>query len=225
MGSEFNPFIFKEHVFQVEDPSEDIFKLEESLQLKRNFLFRPFLRKRLEELKKFKSDSYERHNLLDYFFQKTSENKSNDLKYYPNGLVWIEGTGNEIFKCNGKPTFERIGEKEISNIPVKIGREESVLILPKHPQVDFSPWDNFEVNYTFRTFFDLPSNGSSAKASIKFKKYCPDKNKIYYTDRNFVGKEIDRMFNLTPMGSSLFEYHPERFKLSGKITIQNTNEL
>ncbi|MFA7708208.1 MAG: hypothetical protein WCX73_04620, partial [Candidatus Pacearchaeota archaeon] len=38
-------------------------------------------------------------------------------------------------------------------------------------------------------------------------------------------KEIDRMFNLTPMGSSLFEYHPERFKLSGKITIQNTNEL
>jgi len=173
-------FVFENHILRVEDQSNKIERLEKLISKKRSFSIRLILKLKLLKLRNFQKNSYDKYEYLQSFFQATSSNTKNSLKYNPRfHEVIISGSGIEKFKCNGKPTFKRIDSKEYSYIPVSIGSDEAELILYHPLSIDFSPFDDFEVTYGFETRFSLGGNWNSKFTKKQRKIYTKDHHKLF----------------------------------------------
>lgn len=233
MKNDLENFVFEEHILRVDNPSDKINKLKKLISKKVSFLIRPMLKIKLRALEKFQKESYERYSSLENFFQKTSDNTKNALKYNPNTHnVMISGSGIEIFKCNGNPVFKRESEfggeseKKRTNIPVKIGKEEATLILYEYPSIDFGPFDDFEIHYSFETKFSLGGNWGNYLTKNQKEEYKNEKNffcgvpgRVYYRANDALSEEFCKAI----FRSSISKEKP--FNLYGKCYIKSSNEL
>ena len=188
MDSDVRDFVFKEHIFQIPDLTEQIERLEKKVVSLSGFLRRGSLKSRLEKLKYQQKIAYGGYENLKYFFEMTSNNSGNKLSYLPwIQEVKIEGRGMEVFKCNGKPTFYNSKKGEETLIPVKIGKEEAMLRIHRHPQIEISAFEDFEVDFSFRTHFSLGDKfyHDFTKKLEKTNRFFPSKFK---TDGTFFGE-------------------------------------
>lgn len=238
---ELREFVFEEHILRVDDVSEKIDDLEKLIGKRRSYPIRKILKARLEELKRMQRDRNEYDEIRDVF-ECTTNNPNNTLSYDPERhRVIIRGSGTEIFKCNGDPSFYRRDNTEISLIPVDIGVDEALLMIYRYPQVDFPSFFDLDVSYKFETNLSLggywkdkfTNNQKQIWAKSDYSKplFCGEPGKVYFRRHDALGREL--LNSMTGNGlrdPSLvkldgYKHGREGLDLFGKIYVRGSNEL
>ena len=171
---------------------------------------------KLTRLKNFQENSYGGYEGWQSFFQSTSDNTRNTIKYNPDShKVIISGSGVETFKCNGEPVFKREDNQEKCHIPVMIGRDEAELTLYHTLSADFSPFDKFNVQYIFETSFSLGGNYDDKFTKNQRKIYsknidelfCGEPGKVYFRRFGALGDGFSKAIHRSSPNENTFNLH------------------
>lgn len=241
-------FVFEEHILRIDDLRPRIERLQKFISSPLSFPIRFLLRHKIEYLEFHQKHSYERYEDVKEIFFDIINNIKNQVTFNPaSNIVTINGRGSELFKCNGNPVFYHSKTREETLIPVRIGADNALLRIHRHPQLMISPFDDFDIDYGFSTNFSLGHilfdyftlNQTKIRKSLlqditsldktKDDLFCGQPGRIFYRFCDALYEELSKSVfcETCNEGSLPHDYFAERQKLNlyGTISIKGSDVL